>query len=176
MCFVSDTYNPSWDASLTPWQGILAGFLTPGPGTRSAGKHWKNSGGSSSALTRCGRAAAILKGRICHDIVANMATNGPDDGNGQVRHDPRGPNDTLFGISRAVSLDDRALRPHHGAAHALADPGQKQDPAKVTISRLRADVIRVPRSWCRGSARSRGMTRVAVGAFFRQWRGVSGKA
>src|SRR6266446_5556014 len=50
---------------------------------------------------------------------------GPDDGSGQVRHDPRGPNDTLFGISRAVSLDDRALRPHRGAAHALADPGQK---------------------------------------------------
>jgi hypothetical protein len=75
MCFVSDTYNPSWDAYLTRWQGILAGFLTPGPGTRSAGKHWKNGGGSSSALTRCGRAAAILKVRICRDIVANMATN-----------------------------------------------------------------------------------------------------
>ena len=65
---------------------------------------------------------------------------GPDDGNRQVRHDPRGPNDTLFGISRAVGLDDRALRPHHGAAHSLADPGQKQDPAKghdLTITRRR---------------------------------------
>src|SRR6266404_343973 len=75
--FVSNTYNPSWDAFLTPRQGILAGFLTPGPGTRSARKHWKNSGGSSSSLTRCGRASAIVKGRICHGIVTNMATKDP---------------------------------------------------------------------------------------------------
>jgi hypothetical protein len=57
---------------------------------------------------------------------------GPDDGNGQVRHDRRGPNDTPFGIPRAVSLDGRSLGPHHGVAHPGADPGQKQDPAKVT--------------------------------------------
>ena len=52
-------------------------------------------------------------------------------GNGQG-HDRCDPNDTPFGIPRAVGLDDRSLGPHHGAAHPRADPGQKQDPAKVT--------------------------------------------
>ena len=33
------------------------------------------------------------------------------------------------------------LDPHHGATHQRADPGQKQDPAKVTTC---ADVIHVP--------------------------------
>ena len=37
-----------------------------------------------------------------------------------------------FGTPRAVSLDGRSLGPHHGATHPRADPGQKQDPAKVT--------------------------------------------
>jgi hypothetical protein len=69
---------------------------------------------------------------------------GSDDGNGQVRHDPRGPNDTQFGIPRAVSLDDRSLGSHHGAAHPRANPGQKQDPAKVMTYAL--TVIHVPRA------------------------------
>ena len=42
-----------------------------------------------------------------------------------VVDDRRGPNDTPFGIPRAVSLDGRSLGPHHGAAHPGADPGQK---------------------------------------------------
>jgi hypothetical protein len=67
---------------------------------------------------------------------------GPEDGNGQVRHDPRGPNDTPFGTQRAVSLDGRSLGPHRGAVRLMADPGQKKrDRPK---SNLRADVIRDP--------------------------------
>jgi hypothetical protein len=63
---------------------------------------------------------------------------GPDGGNGQVRHDPRAPSDTPFGIPPAVSLDDRSLGPHNEATRneatrLRADPGQKQDPEKVTI-------------------------------------------
>jgi hypothetical protein len=78
---------------------------------------------------------------------------GPDDGNGQVRDDPRGPNNTPFGIPRAVSLDGRSLGPHHGATHPRADPGQKQDPAKVTT--YAPTPSNFPRCWCRGSAPSR---------------------
>ena len=78
---------------------------------------------------------------------------GPDDGNGQVRDDRGGPNDTPFGIPRAVSLDGRSLGPHHGATHPRADPGQKQDPAKVTT--CVPTPSKYPRCWCRGSAPSR---------------------
>ena len=78
---------------------------------------------------------------------------GPDDGNGQVRHDRRGPNDTPFGIPRAVSLDGRSLGPHHGVAHPGADPGQKQDPAKVTTCAPMSSIF--PPSCCRGAAPSR---------------------
>jgi len=54
-----------------------------------------------------------------------------------VGHDCRGPNDTAFGMSRAVRLDSRSPGPHHGAAHPRADPGQKQDPAKSRFTRRR---------------------------------------
>ena len=54
-----------------------------------------------------------------------------------VGHDCRGPNDTAFGVFRAVSLDGWSLGPHHGAAPRRADPGQKQDPAKSRFSRRR---------------------------------------
>jgi hypothetical protein len=76
-----------------------------------------------------------------------------DDGNGQVGHDRRGPNDTPFGIPLAVSLDGGALGPHHGAAHPAADPGQNQDPAKVTTCAPMSSMF--PPSCCRGAAPSR---------------------
>ena len=46
-----------------------------------------------------------------------------------------------FRSPRAVSLDDRTLGSHHGAALRRVDPGQKQDPAKVFVS---ADTDAVP--------------------------------
>ena len=47
----------------------------------------------------------------------------------------------------------RSLGPHHGATHPRADPGQKQDPAKVTT--CVPTPSKYARCWCRGSAPSR---------------------
>ena len=68
---------------------------------------------------------------------AGRATAARTMGTVMVGHNCRGPNDTAFGVFRAVSLDGWSLGPHHGAAPRRADPGQKQDPAKSRFSRRR---------------------------------------
>ena len=62
---------------------------------------------------------------------------------------PVAPNSGLFEKPRAVSLDDRSLGPHHGAAHPPDDPGQKHDPAIVTTYAPPSSCPCLDRQYCR---------------------------